>query len=1008
MIACIGNHFSQTLVIRMQQIRLSASLAVFLFCLIFQTKLEATTYKSNRPTQLKGFIRNVGQFDESVKDQALKILYKLPGQDVDIFITNTGLSYLFKENLQPDIRNEAHPSPVIKWSRIDLDFKEARISASNMVREEMVNSRLVYYREDSRGGTMIADLSRKIRFSDVYPGIDWVIYLQNNQVKYDFEVKPGSDPSLIQMHYRGDVHLKGNENNKMLELKNSLGILKEGELLCHDTSGNPVDCGYAIDGKKVRIVTSGMPAQGKLIIDPPLVWSTFAGGAADEIATTIASDASGNIIVSGYTNSANFPLTSGVFQGTLAGNNDVFVSKFSNTGALLWSTYFGGSANDNGFDVQIDEQGEILLVGSTASSNLPVDAGTQGGYFQQNYGGGNTDAFVAKFSASGSRLWATYYGGNNTDSGNSLAIDPQGNIYFTGATWSTGFPVQNPGGNAFYDGTVASTFSDAYLVKLSPTGSRVWATYYGGNNGDAGICLTTDLQGNVFVAGNTWSTDFNTLDAGSGAYYQPALAGGLDVFVLKFAPDASLKWATYYGGVSGDSRASSIACDSRGKVYVVGRTGSANFPVTDPGSGAYFHDQLGGNIWTTPYVMRFDNNGKTEWSTYLNGDGTGWTYDVEIGNNDQVFITGETRAPDFITLDRGNGSYFQAVNQGNMKYDAFIMEFDPTSKLKWSTLLGGSGDDYGQCLAIDPYNNLFVAGYAKSADFPVINAGGNSYFSNTLSGGAQDMYITKFGSNTIVLPEAEFSQIIACSGDTTWFTDMSTGNPSGWEWNFGDPASAQLNTSADQNPWHIYNSGGTFNVQLKVSNVFGTDSLIKQVQVVQTVQGAITGLDTVYCNNHPSVLMTGSPAGGIFSGNGVSDNIFLPKEALPGMNLITYTPPSGTCVIPAEVWVRVKSDETCETGLFDFYSGRQGPLRVYPNPFGSMVQISAQIPYPINARFSLKGLRGEEIWSGQGKLIPGINEMPFGGIVFLSPGMYFLQADTEEGLFSVPLIKTGN
>jgi len=344
------------------------------------------------------------------------------------------------------------------------------------------------------------------------------------------------------------------------------------------------------------------------------------------------------------------------------------------------------------------------------------------------------------------RLWATYYGGDSYDYAYSLATDTQGNVYVVGYTYSTNFPVQNPGGGAYYQGNNAGNY-DAFILKFNSGGARLWATYYGGSNYDYAYSLATDTQGNVYVVGYTYSTNFPVQNPGGGAYYQGNNAGGGDAFILKFNPSGARLWATYYGGSNYDY-ARSVATDPQGNVYVVGSTSSTDFPVYNPGGGAYYQGTIGSSGYSDAFILKFNSSGVRQWATYYGGNDLDEANSVATDPQGNVYVVGRTWSTNFPVYNPGGGAYYQGTIGSSGYSDAFILKFNSSGVRQWATYYGGSGDDQAYSVATDPQGNVYVVGYTYSTDFPVYNPGGGAYFQGS-NAGNYDAFILKFNSSGV-------------------------------------------------------------------------------------------------------------------------------------------------------------------------------------------------------------------------------------------------------------------
>lgn len=323
-----------------------------------------------------------------------------------------------------------------------------------------------------------------------------------------------------------------------------------------------------------------------------VVYATYLGGREEDVGKQLVIDAVGNAYLTGYTFSADFP-TLNAWQPAAGGNGDAFLAKLNPDGsALLFSTFLGGDAPDYSMALARDSTGNIFIGGRTDSTNFPLQQPFSG---QRN---GGVDAFLARFNNAGQLTAATYLGGSGAEFGTALAVDPQGNVWFLGATSSTNFPLRDPWQAAFGGGGY-----DSFLVKMTPALDQLlYGTFLGGSLSEIGVFrmgesqtpvdlggLAIDQAGNVYAASSTDSGDFpfvNPLKAGKPAY-------DADGFVAKFSPNGALTWATPLGGEAVDQVAG-LALDGTGSVYLAGSTGwnleFPNFPIS-PGA---FQSGLGG------------------------------------------------------------------------------------------------------------------------------------------------------------------------------------------------------------------------------------------------------------------------------------------------------------------------------------------------------------------------------------------------------------------------------
>jgi Beta-propeller repeat len=562
----------------------------------------------------------------------------------------------------------------------------------------------------------------KVRYDDVYPGIDMVYYGNGGQLEYDFIVAAGADSSRIKLSIDGARKMRLDERGDLVLNIGGSEIRQHKPFAYQEVNGVKKEvaaqyelCGMQQVGFKVAEYDKTRP----LVIDPVLSYSTYLGGSSADLARGIAVDRFGKAYVTGQTASLNFPTTAGAAQTTFGGGQDAFVTKLNESGsALVYSTYLGGLDVEAGQGIDVDANGNAYVTGRTLSANFPTTAGA----FQPTFGGGGQDAFVTKLNQTGSALvYSTYLGGLDVDTSLGIAVGRFGNAYVTGSTESINFPTTAGAAQTTFGG-----IQDAFVTKLNETGSTlVYSTYLGGSGVEAGASIAARF-GSAYVTGSTESSNFPTT---AGAF-QPTFGGTQDAFVTKLnETGTALTFSTYLGGTGGDA-GQGIAVGRFGNTYVTGLASSSNFPTT---AGA-FQPVRGG--LSDAFATKLNETGSAlVYSTYLGGSSadSGQSIVVRFG---KAYVTGSTTSSNFPTT----ADAIQPVRGGLS--DAFVTKLNETgSALVFSTYLGGNDADAGHGIAVRS-GSAYVAGNTSSLNFPTTTRA----FQKTNAGNS-DAFVTKIDSD---------------------------------------------------------------------------------------------------------------------------------------------------------------------------------------------------------------------------------------------------------------------
>lgn len=555
----------------------------------------------------------------------------------------------------------------------------------------------------------------RVRYANVYPGVDLVYYGNQRELEYDFVLQPGARPEAIRLAIEGASKLRLEHGD--LVLSSAGGDVR---LRCprsyQEVNGTKQEIRghYVMKKNEVGFQVASYDRRRALVIDPVLAYSTYLGGSGDDDPFAITIDLAGNAYVTGTTSSLDFP-TANALQPANHGGGDVFVTKISPDGTgLVYSTYLGGSSVEIGRSIAVDSTG-IYVTGVTLSFDFPTF-----NPFQPTLHGA-VNAFVTKINAAGNALvYSTYLGGSNYDDAWGIAVDAVGNAHVRGDTRSTDFPVKN----AIQPHLRARVFN-CFVSEFTADGSAlVYSTYWGGSQGEGGVGIAVDSVGNTYVGGYTFSPDFPTVNP-----IQSTLAGEQDTFVTKFSADGqTVIYSTYLGG-TGDERGEDFTADSSGNTYIVGYTTSTDFPMVNA-----IQPTNAGNI--DAFAVKINAAGNAlVYSTYLGGSGEDEATGIATDSAGNAYVVGYTTSTNFPIAQAT-----QTVNHGGR--DAFVTKISPDGgKLLYSTYMGGSSNENywrDTNVAADSAGNAYVAGITWSTDFPV-TAGA---FQKSLKGGS-DSFVVK-------------------------------------------------------------------------------------------------------------------------------------------------------------------------------------------------------------------------------------------------------------------------
>jgi hypothetical protein len=466
------------------------------------------------------FIENKGQVKNENGLQDRSVLFTYASPEMDVFVRKSGLTYQFKR----------YNSEGVYAERVDVNWKGCSETAvaKGLQKTDYTEN---YFLD---GSSNSVSAFKEVRLSNVYPGVDWRIFVTEKGMKYEFIAKDADAAKQISMYVEGAEKLEKRDNGALI-VKGELGEVSDAKPVYFNQEKS-MDGNFIVNGNTIQFEIPSNTT-GEIVLDPSVIWTSYYGGTGLDDSRGIYTDANGDYYLTGATNSTTLVSYLG-YQGFLGGSNDVYVVKFNNLNQRLWATYYGRTGNDVGNDIVVDTYGGVYIAGSTSSMS-----GFASSSQQIVYGGGPKDGFILKLFPDGTLEWCSYYGGSGDEQLTSLSVGFQGEVYFIGETSSTDLVTMDA-----LQGTYGGGASDFYLGMIDPGGFLLRYTYFGGSGAELAGDLVATSDFNLYFTGTTSSSSGMAVGGAQNTFG----GGAYDGFFAKINTSNAIAWASYIGGPSED------------------------------------------------------------------------------------------------------------------------------------------------------------------------------------------------------------------------------------------------------------------------------------------------------------------------------------------------------------------------------------------------------------------------------------------------------------------------
>ena len=661
-------------------------------------------------SSVNGFVENLGQWDPEV-------LFFAREGGIEATVLRDGVLLVPRApHWDRELQGPPPPAPVpivLRWEAGSVPIGQGELAT----RHHYLLGAKANHVSNARGFA-------SVRFEGVAPGIDLELCERGGFFAYDLHAEPGASVDGFAIEVEGverwEVRAPG-----VLELRTASGDVVQ-QRIGPSWQEDPATLAREALAAEFQVVKApvgalrfGFAAPGRdlgraLVIDPTLEWSTFLGGTSGEHFDSqgMAVDESGAVYMLCWVG-GNTPTTPSAYQGSVAGEVDAWVGKLSPDGnTLLWATYLGGALTDlpEG-GIAVDQDGSVVVAGSTWSQDFPTTPGT----LQPVHGSPveGSDIFVTRLHPSGSSLvWSTLFGVDNFEHAEAMELFPSGDVLIGGSAGSTIFvpPVQaTPGA---YDRIYDS--GDKIVLRISADGeSLVFLTYFRMGTVQG---MTVDHDSNIYLCGG-WSG--LPPAATTPGVFQETVGPTTDGYVAKLNPiGTQLVWGTFVGGDAHTDFIVEIAVDASSAVYLLGKTYSHDFPITEGAFQASMTNSEDGFV-----AKLLPDASDLAWATYLGSScgaaGCGGTsmQDLAVDAAGAVFVTGSANEFFFpVTPDAFQPNYVGLHPSG----DTFFAKLDPFGeRLLYGTWLGGNSNDWFSAIGLDGFGGAYLGLATNSAGFPV-------------------------------------------------------------------------------------------------------------------------------------------------------------------------------------------------------------------------------------------------------------------------------------------------